>query len=99
MPASRTTDVIELLRRAVGDPGQLPTAIVSLQTLVWHSDGWSTGLSQKNAEVLADLAYHLDYYEAGAVLRSEDPSFFDEAHALEEIRAVLKQLESDANAG
>ena len=99
MPGLRMTEVIELLRRALVEPAQLSAVISRVQTLVWHSDSWSAALSQNSAEILADLAYDLDYYEPSAVSRSEDGAFFDEARALEQIKAVLNQLESDANAG
>src|SRR6478752_7369587 len=83
------SDVLELLKDAFMAPKRLPHCVEELQQLVWTEkvDG-----SPEELDVLRDLAYDLDYFEADAARRGEDPSFVDEERACQEIRLALQKL-------
>ena len=87
---STLQEIIQLLETALDDRGRLPGVIFRLQQQVWSS---SVPMVPALAEeLLQELAYDLDFYEPDAKARAEDPSFKDEAAALEEIRRVVLVL-------
>lgn len=45
-------------------------------------------------EILADLAHDLSFYEPDLEVRQEDPAFFGDDRAEEEIRKTLGRLEA-----
>ena len=84
--------VIEMLQAATLQPAQLPAAISALHTMVWKSKGWDSGLSEEIVEILGDLAYDLDFYEADPAARAEDPSYFADDRAVQEIASALRRI-------
>jgi hypothetical protein len=66
----------------------LDQTVPKLQKLVWDtSDGDNTAW-----EILRDLAYDLDYYVSDSKSRAEDPSYYGEDRAMEEIRTARNRL-------
>lgn len=84
--------VIEMLQAATVQPAKLPEAISALQTMVWKSKGWDSGLSEEIVEALSDLAYDLDFYEADPTARAEDASYYADDRALQEIASALRRI-------
>ena len=95
----RTDDILRSLRAAITAPALLPGAIAALQELVWHNNHWETGLSAAAVETLGDLAYDLEYYVADPIARAEDPSYFGEERAIEEINNALARIDGSQSAG
>jgi hypothetical protein len=89
---NKVNAVIELLQAAAAEPTKLPNAIRALQAMVWHTEGWAVGLSEASSEALRAWAYDLDYYEPDPDWRTEDPAYFAEDRALEEIRNALARV-------
>ncbi len=85
-------DVLELLQAATLEPAKLSEAIRALQALVWKSREWDSGLPTEMVEALADLAYDLDFFEPDPAARAEDPSYFAEDRALQEIAGALRRI-------
>jgi hypothetical protein len=77
-----------LLRAALASRVNRADTIKSFQELVWSSTHLPSGAS----EVLADLAFDLDYYEADPKRRQEDPSYYGDDRAETEIEAALTRL-------
>jgi len=86
------SDVLGLLQAATLEPAKLPEAISALQALVWKSQEWDSGLPTETVEALADLAYDLDFYEPDSAARAEDPSYFAEDRALQEIAGAFRRI-------
>src|SRR6266849_4196904 len=84
--------VIEMLQAASLEPAKLPEAIGALQSMVWKSKGWDSGLSEEIVETLSDLAYDLDFYEADPTARAEDASYSADDRAIQEIASALRRI-------
>jgi|NGEPerStandDraft_6_1074524.scaffolds.fasta_scaffold89657_1 hypothetical protein len=83
--------VLNLLKEAVVDSSKLRMNIPKFQEAIWSSE---IQFPSKGVEdILGDLAYDLDYFEADPRIRSEDKSFFGEEKALDEIRAALAAID------
>lgn len=83
-------EVKELLRgiSATGTVG--PVDVSTIQERVWSLEGeWP---SETAEEVLRDLAYDLEYFEADPTVRAESTEYYGPSRALEEIRAALEKL-------
>lgn len=79
------------LKEAVQSTGQLGSKVDSLQRSIWeHSEELG---KDEIAEILFDLAYDLDFYEPDIRSREEDPSYFDDEHAKDEINCALQRIE------
>ena len=67
-----------------------------LSSLSWsekrQAGHWDSYVSTEVAEALRDLAYDLDFYEPDPVARAEDPSYFAEDRAIQEIIAALGRI-------
>jgi hypothetical protein len=85
--------VIESLRRATLESSKLPKAINAFQTMVWHSEEWESHYSSDAVEVLRDLAYDLDFYEPDASVQAQDPSYYGDERAIQEIGTALRRLD------
>lgn len=79
---------IALLQRAVSEPGCLAERIRLFQETVFQDES----LDGPVESVLRDLAYDLDFYEPDPRVRGEDPAFFDDARAVDEIRSALQRI-------
>ena len=90
--ANPYAQVIELLRAATLEPAKLPEAIKALQAIVWKAKDWESDIAPDIVEVLSDLAYDLDFYEPDAAARAEDPSYFADDRAIQEIVDALARI-------
>ena len=81
--------VVALLESTLRGERYLSDAISELQDAV-RKDKLQVGSAEE--EIFGDLAYDLDYYESSPSARAEDPSFFDEERALNEIRDALARI-------
>ena len=86
--------VLSLLRETVAEPSKLRLNIPKFQQMIWKSE--IKFPSDKVEEILGELAYDLDYYEADPRIRGEDVSFLGDERALEEIRSALVAIDSGA---
>ena len=84
-------ELIRLLRLAYDDSEMRPTLIRNFQKLVWNFDGIIHNESVDG--VIRDLAYDLEYYEPDSLWRAQDPSFYSDNRATDEIRSALLELE------
>ena len=88
------SEVLGFLRAATLEPTKLPEAIRALQAMVWKSEGWDSGLPEEIVEVLADLAYDLDFYQPDPAVRAQDGSLFAADRALQEIADALRRIDT-----
>ena len=86
------TQVIELLRAATLEPAKLSEAIKALQAMVWKAKDWGSDIAPDVVEVLSDLAYDLDFYEPDPAARAEEPSYFADDRAIQEIVNALGRI-------
>ena len=91
-PSEQLIDALGRLRAVLDNPTALAEAISEFQRVVWASKEWEHGLAPDSVAVLRTLAYDLDFYEPDATARQEDPSFFGNERALEEIRTALAHV-------
>ena len=84
--------VVARLREAVADPDQLVPAFKELEALAYSDEAEYQRLPEPVQEIIADLAYDLDYYEPNPDWRREDPSFYGPERAVKEIEAALSRL-------
>lgn len=90
MTTTSFQSLLAILLDALRHPDQRTKLIREFQQTIWNT---SQNLGASWAwEVLRDLAYDLDFYEPDKNVRSEDPSFFGDARAEQEIRLALKKL-------
>jgi hypothetical protein len=85
-----TEMLIGLLTEALRRPELRRQLIRDFQELVWRNSG-HTG-EEAAWQILADLAYDLDFYEPDQNLRNEDVSYFGDERAELEILIALKRL-------
>ena len=82
--------MLALLVRAQRDPLNRKEAIKEFQSLVWDSPEFSLG--QVGYNVLADLAYDLDFFEPDPAARHEDRSYYGNDRLEEQIGTALQRL-------
>jgi hypothetical protein len=82
--------VLSLLKETVVDSSKLMMNIPKIQEAIWSSEIQFP--SKGVEEILGDLAYDLDFFEADPRIRKEG-SFFGEEKALDEIRAALAAID------
>jgi hypothetical protein len=82
--------IVSLLIEALQDPRSRSETIKEAQSLVW--DLRKVSMNAEVYDVLADLAYDLDFFEPNQEMRKEDPSFYGEERLEEEIRVALRKL-------
>ncbi len=61
------------------------------QELIWNSS--EAKLPSPVWTILSALAYDLDFYVPDAAARAQDPSYYGDDRAEEEIRSALKKLQ------
>ncbi len=82
--------LVALLIQALREPLRRKELVGRFQTLVW--DGLDPSLSSLARDVLRELAYDLDFFEANPSTRAEDGSYFGHRRFEEEVRAALVRL-------
>jgi hypothetical protein len=82
--------LVAMLVDAILHPELLNGRINDFQKLVWNTQDITK--EDEIWEILDDLAIDLAYYVPNAKHRSEDPSYYGEGKAKDEIRAALKKL-------
>ena len=85
-------ELILLLEATISDPDKLEKNISKFQEIVWNEE---LDCSDRQEEILADLAYDLDFYEPNPEWRKEDPSYFGEERAINEIKGALDRIKSN----
>ena len=82
-------ELVGLLQEALQQPDGLAQNIRQFQDDVWHRSA-----AEDNAmwDVLADLAYDLEYFVPDETMRQEDPSYYGPDRAVREIRDALEKL-------
>jgi uncharacterized membrane protein YgaE (UPF0421/DUF939 family) len=76
-----------ILENILKDKASRQQLIAEFQELIWN---------EKNAnELLAELAYDLDFYEPNEELRKQDSSYYGDDQLEEKLRIVVKELKQD----
>lgn len=86
--------IVQLLKNSLREPEQLSEYIKKIQDFAWNEDLLNTD----TREIVAELAYDLDFFEPDPATRKEDASFLDREQALTEIRNALAKLENIGDA-
>lgn len=81
---------LALLGQALQQPLRREEIVAEFQALVWR--GLGPAFPKDVREVLADLAYDLDYFEASPAIRKEDPSYYGHERLEKEICDALRRL-------
>ncbi len=76
---------MDILNRILENKLNREKLISEFQNLVWNSED--------SNDILSELAYDLDYYEADELKRKEDPSYYGDDHLENLIREAIKKLE------
>lgn len=80
----------KLLDHILEDTENTPKFICLLQNDIWNLD---FSLSNKEAEILGDLAELMDYYEPDPIARAECPdNLFDKKQLIFLVKQALKEL-------
>ncbi len=85
--------IIEILVDALLLPRERKRLIGDFQRIVWS--GSELLIDQKVLDIILDLAYDLDFYEPDPSKRAEDPSYYGDERAEEEIRSGLDKLRKE----
>jgi len=80
----------ELLEQALREPLQRTKLIARFQAIVWK--GLDPDLPNELSEVLRDLAYDFDFFDARADVRSEDDTLYGHKRLERELREALEKL-------
>lgn len=75
---------MEILNKILEDKHNRVNLIKQFQELVWND--YSAN------EVLADLAYDLDFYEPNSEWRKEDLSYYGDERLEKEVRSAIEKL-------
>jgi HEPN domain-containing protein len=84
-------DVLDLLRRIEKEPAEREQKIREFQEYVMSADGLPD-FDDSESEVLADLAYDLDYYVENPDWRREDAAYYGDERLVHEIRESMSKL-------
>jgi hypothetical protein len=79
-----------LLTKILSDPQARKATIEQFQSQVWDPKGRSIDEDTRN--ILADLAYDLDFFESDPALRKEDPSYYGHERLEEEVETAFRRL-------
>ncbi len=82
--------VVVLLVQLLREPLRRKELVSKFQTVVW--EGLDPSLPAAVREVLRELAYDLDFFEASPTTRAEDGSYYGHRRLEEEVRAALVRL-------
>lgn len=75
---------MEILEKILTDKANRKKLISEFQELIWTTENAT--------ELLADLAYDLDFYEPNEGWRKEDPNYYGDERLEEEIKSVITRL-------
>jgi len=78
-----------IANKILTDKKVAPLLIKQFQELAWNLKD-----SSFESEVFARLAYDLDFYEPNAILRKEDPSFYDNEKLSEIVKEAIEKISS-----
>jgi hypothetical protein len=87
--------VVAALRAAAADPERIPSAFRDLYDFTLVEERAFEKLPEPIQEILADLAFDLDYYEPDPKARQEHTSFYGPVRAGELIEIALSRLRSE----
>jgi hypothetical protein len=82
--------MLALLARILREPLTRKATVKQFQSLVWQ--GQERSIDKDTYNVLADLAYDLDFYEPDPVLRKEDATYYGQERLEREVKAALRRL-------
>lgn len=88
---SSLKEFIALLDEALRDPLSREKSVGAFQRLVWDSPK-QNAIGREAFEILADLAYDLDFFEPDPVVRMTDPSYYGNERLESEIKAAFRHL-------
>lgn len=83
-------NIVTVLLQALREPLSRKELVSKFQATVWEGLDATIPASVRN--VLEDLAYDLDFFEAVPTIRAEDPSYYGHRRLEEEVRAALLRL-------
>jgi hypothetical protein len=83
--------MLALLVRALREPSTRRATVRQFQSLVWECPRHS--IARETYDVLADLAYDLDYFEPDPVSRAQNMSYYGDERLEQEIQIALRRLE------
>ncbi len=92
MKAIERDGVIALLVQTAEEQRERDRRIREFQDFVFDSANPPAGFSEGDWEILADLAYDLDFYESDPGKRREDPSYYGDERLVRDIRESLAKL-------
>ena len=78
-------EIIALLEEAISKKQYLAKHIDDFQRIVWDE---KFECSEPESEILCDLAYDLDYFEPNPEWKAQDPSYYGEERAVQEIESA-----------
>jgi hypothetical protein len=84
-------ELLDLVERIATDPELRGQNIRTFQEYVLHADPMP-GFDEPESEILADLAYDLDFYVANPEWRREDAAYYGEERLFREVREALVKL-------
>jgi hypothetical protein len=82
--------MLALLVRILRESSTGKATVTQFQSLVWECPRHS--IAKDTYDVLADLAYDLDYFEPDPVSRAQDASYYGHERLEQEIQAALRRL-------
>ena len=86
------SEVAALLLGIASGPNERERRIREFQEYVFHTEAPPSGFDDREWEVMADLAYDLDFYEEDPERRREDTSFYGEERLVREIHESMAKL-------
>jgi len=92
MKSIARADIIALLTQTVAEHNERDDRIRQFQDFVFHTPKPPADFSEAYWEILADLAYDLDFYVSDPARRREDASYYGEERLIREIRESLTKL-------
>lgn len=84
--------ILALLVEALHNRRARNEAVKQFQTIVWEWRTPPVGVGQQAYDILADLAYDLDFFEPDPFVRVETTSYYGHGRLEEEIRTALRRL-------
>ena len=88
----RRSELTTLLLDIASRPDERERKIRQFQEYVFHTAVAPSGFDEQDWEVMAELAYDLDFYEGSPEWRHGDASFYGEERLIREIRESIAKL-------
>jgi hypothetical protein len=85
-------DLTALLTLIVSEQTDRGGRVSEFQEIVFHAAKPIEGFNEREWEIMADLAYDLDFYLSDLVRRREDASYYGEKRLIREISESLAKL-------